>query len=343
MSWNAKQVASLMHFVAAMSSSGGGKPGNWGSRRCSRLAFDTSGQTPEGFCRNQLELYSLRLLQLRLSENLFPMQAGPWQCEAEQRPVGRVPPTKTSPNIQSKQGELLTEQLLREQIKAAKDDLVMTEILELVLTKLTADKQQALPLKDQRAKFMAEAEQLADKVDKQTRVIQEAARGTGNANVETGSLAGFPWDPIELILEENQNADADVPMEDGSGEQADEDRHAGEAAAGDRVGNEEQRKRIYARLEASEDPLGVTGDPPPSPVRPRLKVKEKDDNSEVIRLTIKVSADMVRERERLFVLLDLPSPDDIVPLEHNIPHPERPRGRLLAALKPWVTGYGLGH
>eukprot|EP00971_Amphidinium_carterae_P234067 4644783-Amphidinium_carterae.1 len=50
----------------------------------------------------------------------------------------------------------------------------MTEILELALTKLTADKQQALPLKDQGAMLMAEAKQLVEKVDKQTTVIEEA-------------------------------------------------------------------------------------------------------------------------------------------------------------------------
>eukprot|EP00971_Amphidinium_carterae_P013368 263593-Amphidinium_carterae.1 len=44
-------------------------------------------------------------------------------------PAGKasLPPTKTGPNSQSKLGELLTEQLLRKQIKAAKDDPVMTE------------------------------------------------------------------------------------------------------------------------------------------------------------------------------------------------------------------------
>eukprot|EP00971_Amphidinium_carterae_P348008 6490269-Amphidinium_carterae.2 len=40
--------------------------------------------------------------------------------------------------------------------------------------KVTTTKQQALPLKDQRAKLMAEAKQLAEKVDKQTKVIEEA-------------------------------------------------------------------------------------------------------------------------------------------------------------------------
>eukprot|EP00971_Amphidinium_carterae_P012889 254045-Amphidinium_carterae.1 len=99
------------------------------------------------------------------------------------------PPTKSGANAQNNQNSLLTvtEQTLRKQIRAAKDDPVLTEILEAALTKLTTDKEQALVLKDQRAKLMAAAKELAEKVDMQTKVIEEAVerRAAGNSCMAT--------------------------------------------------------------------------------------------------------------------------------------------------------------
>eukprot|EP00971_Amphidinium_carterae_P094957 1878955-Amphidinium_carterae.1 len=55
-----------------------------------------------------------------------------------------VPPTRSGSNGPTTQDGLLTEQTLRKQIRAAKDDPVLTEILEKTLTKLSTTKQLAL-------------------------------------------------------------------------------------------------------------------------------------------------------------------------------------------------------
>eukprot|EP00971_Amphidinium_carterae_P278204 5522530-Amphidinium_carterae.1 len=75
MAWQGKQLASLLNSLAALNAAGQGRRGNWNQE---------PRQAQEGLCRHRLELYSLRLLQLRLPEDLLSMQAGPWQCEAEQ-------------------------------------------------------------------------------------------------------------------------------------------------------------------------------------------------------------------------------------------------------------------
>eukprot|EP00971_Amphidinium_carterae_P313539 6231273-Amphidinium_carterae.1 len=63
---------------------------------------------------------------------------------------------------------------VRQQIKEAKDDPVLTEHLETAPQKVNTAKQQSLSLKDQRAKLVTEAKLLTSKVDKQTTVVEEA-------------------------------------------------------------------------------------------------------------------------------------------------------------------------
>eukprot|EP00971_Amphidinium_carterae_P222070 4408537-Amphidinium_carterae.1 len=65
-------------------------------------------------------------------------------------------PTKSGTNNPNKTGTLLNEQTLRKPIRAAKDNLVLTEILENALERLACKKQQALPLKNQRTKLVAD-------------------------------------------------------------------------------------------------------------------------------------------------------------------------------------------
>eukprot|EP00971_Amphidinium_carterae_P206991 4106859-Amphidinium_carterae.1 len=103
-------------------------------------------------------------------------------------PSAGQPPTRSGSNGPAAQDSLLTEQTLQKQIKAAKDDPVLTKILEKALSALTTSKQQALPLKDQRAKLMAK--QLAEKVDKQTKVIEKAVGET--SGLQRGVGYGHP-------------------------------------------------------------------------------------------------------------------------------------------------------
>eukprot|EP00971_Amphidinium_carterae_P221334 4393975-Amphidinium_carterae.3 len=147
-----KAATQPLNSLAVLNAAGNGNPGNWNRRNQNSRDLFTTGQTQEGLCRHELELYGSRLLQLRIVANVkLNKTGGPSSkpgvpAQTPGAPAGKagVPPTKTSPSSQFK----LTEQLQRKHSKAAKDDPVMTEIVELALTKLTADKQQALPLKD---------------------------------------------------------------------------------------------------------------------------------------------------------------------------------------------------
>eukprot|EP00971_Amphidinium_carterae_P276822 5493780-Amphidinium_carterae.1 len=90
-----------------------------------------SGQDQERHGGYKLELHNLRFLQLRLPYDMFLLQARPRQRQVEQdgRTVSKpgAPVTKRQAPILNIPGKLLTELFLRKQIKAAKDDPVMTD------------------------------------------------------------------------------------------------------------------------------------------------------------------------------------------------------------------------
>eukprot|EP00971_Amphidinium_carterae_P075952 1500638-Amphidinium_carterae.2 len=167
----------------------------WQMESTKTLTFAEPRQDQEGHGRHQLRLWDLRV---RGNAKINRTVDRP-QSLVPGRPATKAsePPTKTflksSANAQNNQSNLLTEQTLRKQIRAAKDDPVLTEILEAALTMLcrSMDKQQVLPLKDQRAKLMAEAKQLAEKVDKQTQVVagsryQSRCQGNRSSGTKQG-------------------------------------------------------------------------------------------------------------------------------------------------------------
>eukprot|EP00971_Amphidinium_carterae_P295122 5860327-Amphidinium_carterae.1 len=81
MEW--RTVAQLMKSLATLGSNSGGKPGDWGSRR--RSPSHLSLRTSPG--RTSLEQAGTAQFAASAASaigNLFPMQARPWQCEAEQ-------------------------------------------------------------------------------------------------------------------------------------------------------------------------------------------------------------------------------------------------------------------
>eukprot|EP00971_Amphidinium_carterae_P247481 4914041-Amphidinium_carterae.5 len=179
MLWNATDVAQLMTSFAFMQKMGGGKPGNWGSRR--RSPSTPQDKPRKDFAGTSWNCTVCGFYNFGYRKACFQckQQARQRQCEAKQDRragfktrgagnkarwtgwKGRCTAHKDKPehSIQSRRAldGPMTEQLLRKQIKAAKDGPVMMEILELALKKLTADKQQALPLKDQRAKYIADS------------------------------------------------------------------------------------------------------------------------------------------------------------------------------------------
>eukprot|EP00971_Amphidinium_carterae_P296006 5879483-Amphidinium_carterae.2 len=64
---------------------------------------------------------------------------------------------------------------LRKQVAEAKDNPALKEHLEAALAAVTTKKTQALPVKDRRAKLLAQANAITTKMDQKTKLIQEAA------------------------------------------------------------------------------------------------------------------------------------------------------------------------
>eukprot|EP00971_Amphidinium_carterae_P348997 6490785-Amphidinium_carterae.1 len=184
MAWQGgKQLSQLLNSLAMLNSAGNGRPGNWNKRnRGSSSPQDKPRKDMAGTFWNcgtcGTECFACKnargnaKIQKTGGQSLKP--GAPARKPGTPATQARQPPTRSGSNGPAAMDSLLTEQTLRKQIKAAMDDPVLTEILEKALSNLTNSKQQALPLKDQRAKLMAEAKQWAEKVDKQTKVIEEA-------------------------------------------------------------------------------------------------------------------------------------------------------------------------
>eukprot|EP00971_Amphidinium_carterae_P341863 6480916-Amphidinium_carterae.1 len=130
-----QQVQNLMQQLIKMSQQDG-KPGKWGKQSQNPMTQPPNRQTRKS-CQYKLGLSSFWFLQL------WALHAAGRE-DAKSNPKAGGPPTKSGQNNNStKAGEPLREQMLHKQIREAKDDPEMTELLETALKKVLSYKRQA--------------------------------------------------------------------------------------------------------------------------------------------------------------------------------------------------------
>eukprot|EP00971_Amphidinium_carterae_P307824 6117805-Amphidinium_carterae.1 len=143
-----------------MMSPQGGKRGNWGKQPLKNQQKQPQPQFRKDTVGTSWDCAAFGFYNFGYRSACFACERGREDTKGSKaggpRSKAGAPSTKSSQESnQNRAGIPSNKQTLRKRIRAAKDNPVLMELLEIALEKLTATKQQALPLKDQCSKLVA--------------------------------------------------------------------------------------------------------------------------------------------------------------------------------------------
>eukprot|EP00971_Amphidinium_carterae_P335306 6471097-Amphidinium_carterae.1 len=165
--WSSADVETIKKSLALLKKVQGNKSGNWntkskkGQNKDTDKGFGRSSTGPTGWHCSSCKLFN------------FSHRSACLQYNAP-KGVGFPPAGSKGKTNSGGAKEALEEQLLKKQIAEAKDDPELKEHVEAALAAVTAKKTNALPVKDQRAKLLAQAKAIANKMDQKAKLTQEA-------------------------------------------------------------------------------------------------------------------------------------------------------------------------